>query len=254
MGPEDPTTETTTMPTTETTTETTTMPTTETTTMPSTETTTMQPVTTKPADYPGYKACRTCQTMCAPCQACQDSQEGKCYKCWHCWDYDDDELEDDDDDMDKDCDAMHKDHDWDADEVRCLTNEMPEQKDGDGRRRFARRLGAVAGDGRRRTSSTTPLPPDTPVDCRACWSPPAPTPPAPEPSPQPDDAACETCCSKKDGDGRRRFTRRLAGSDGRRRSSPACQNVDCETCPSLPKDGDGRRRSSSVEGRQRSPQ
>jgi len=63
-------------------------------------------------------------TTCASCRACTDSQEGNCFKCWHCWDNDDDELEDDDDEMDKDCDAMHKDHDWDDDEVRCLTDEL----------------------------------------------------------------------------------------------------------------------------------
>jgi hypothetical protein len=27
--------------------------------------------------------------------------------------------------MDKDCDAMDKHHDWDDDEVRCLTNDVP---------------------------------------------------------------------------------------------------------------------------------
>jgi hypothetical protein len=38
--------------------------------------------------------------------------------------------------MDKDCDALHKDHDWDDDDVRCLTDELT-------------KLG---------------------MDCRACWA------------------------------------------------------------------------------------
>jgi hypothetical protein len=66
--------------------------------------------------------------MCAPCQECADGPDGsfafgKCEKCWHCWDWDDDELEDDDKHMDKDCDALHKKHDWDDEEVRCLNND-----------------------------------------------------------------------------------------------------------------------------------
>jgi len=78
-----------------------------------------------------------------------------------------------------DCDALHNDHDWDDDEVRCLTSEMPSASSGDGRRRFA----SLGGDGRRRMS---PFPPsNTPVDCRACWGGPGPTLP-----PQPLTAGC----------------------------------------------------------------
>lgn len=92
-------------------------------------------------DFPGEQACRTCVTTCSPCRVCADGPDGSfyfgsCDKCWHCWDWDDDELEDQDEDMDKDCDALHKDHDWNDEEVRCLTNE--ETKAG--------------------------------IDCRACWS------------------------------------------------------------------------------------
>jgi hypothetical protein len=100
--------------------------------------------------------CRTCLTFCAPCEACTAGPEGtfafgSCEKCWKCWDWDDDELEDDDDKMDKDCDALHKDHDWDDEEVRCLHNDFP------------RRL--AGSDGRRRTSPSVTVP-----DCRACWT------------------------------------------------------------------------------------
>lgn len=126
--------------------------------------TTLAPSPPRPP-YPGDQACRTCQTMCAPCQACVDSQVGECYKCWHCWDWDDDELDDDDDDMDEDCDALSQDHDWDDWEVRCLAFDAPEVSEGDGRRRFAKQVDAVGGDGRRRMS---PLPSNI-VDCRACW-------------------------------------------------------------------------------------
>jgi hypothetical protein len=88
------------------------------TTLPTTqEPTTTQTATTLP--YPGDEACRTCETICAPCKACVDSQEGECFKCWQCWDYDDDELEDD-----KECDALHHGHDWDDEDVRCLTNDI----------------------------------------------------------------------------------------------------------------------------------
>lgn len=88
--------------------------------------TTQAPTTSKPVDP---ERCHTCLTTCGPCQACTDGPEGSfifgsCEKCWHCWDMDDDELADDDDDMDKDCDALNKDHDWDDDEVRCLSKDQ----------------------------------------------------------------------------------------------------------------------------------
>merc|ERR1712159_273632 len=84
---------------------------------------------TREENYPGDEACRICETMCAPCQACLDSQDGECYKCWHCWDWDSDELGV----VDASCDALAESHDWDDEEVRCLTNENA-------------------------------------VDCRACWA------------------------------------------------------------------------------------
>jgi hypothetical protein len=59
---------------------------------------------------------------------------------------------------------LHHDHDWDDEEVRCLTDGMPSPKHGDGRRRFTH--AALGGDGRRRFS---PSPSNVPVDCRACW-------------------------------------------------------------------------------------
>jgi hypothetical protein len=125
---EDPTTQepTTDITTTATTTQTTSMEMTTTTGTITTSSTTSMPTppTPPPAPKPSEKECRVCSTMCARCQICVDSQEGECYKCWHCWDYDDDELEDDDHDMDKDCDALHKDHDWDDNEVRCFTDEL----------------------------------------------------------------------------------------------------------------------------------
>jgi hypothetical protein len=92
-----------------------------------------EPTTPEPTIAPVHptlapKSCRACLTFCAPCQACAEGPDGtfmfgSCEKCWHCWDWGDDELEDEDDDMDKDCDALHKDHDWDDDEVRCLNND-----------------------------------------------------------------------------------------------------------------------------------
>jgi hypothetical protein len=90
--------------------------------------TTPTPTTGPVGPTPSLEACRSCITFCAPCKECTEGPDGSfafgsCEKCWHCWDWDDDELEDDDDDMDKDCDALHKDHDWDDDEVRCLTND-----------------------------------------------------------------------------------------------------------------------------------
>jgi len=110
---------------------------------PPATTTTTTPPTPSPAphpDFPGLKACRPCMTTCAPCRECADGPDGSfaygsCEKCWHCWDWDDDKLEDKDEKMDKDCDALHKDHDWDDDEVRCLTNQVTK----------------------------------TGMDCRACW-------------------------------------------------------------------------------------
>lgn len=113
-------------------------------------TTTLAPT---PLPYPGDEACRTCQTMCAPCQACVDSQEGECLKCWKCWDWDDDELEEKDGKMHKHCDALDEDHDWDDDKVRCLARDVGRD--------------IYGGDGRRRRS---PVPHNTPVDCRACWN------------------------------------------------------------------------------------
>jgi hypothetical protein len=88
------------------------------------EQTTIRPV----GPTPSPERCHTCMTMCAPCRECIGGPGGSfalgsCQKCWHCWDFDDDELEDDDDDMDEDCDALDKDHDWDDEEVRCLTND-----------------------------------------------------------------------------------------------------------------------------------
>jgi hypothetical protein len=65
--------------------------------------------------------CRACNTMCAPCQTCRDSQTGDCEKCWHCHDYDDDDDDDDDDDEDSECLALGKKHDWDDEEVQCLS-------------------------------------------------------------------------------------------------------------------------------------
>lgn len=67
-----------------------------------------------------------------------NSQSGECAKCWQCWDWADDELADDHS-VDNVCDALGKDHDWDDDEARCLTNDK------------------------------SPFPSNTPVDCRACW-------------------------------------------------------------------------------------
>jgi hypothetical protein len=62
--------------------------------------------------------------MCNPCKQCVDSKEGSCEKCWHCTDYDDDDDDDDhdsDDDDDSECLALGKSHDWDDDEVQCLS-------------------------------------------------------------------------------------------------------------------------------------
>jgi hypothetical protein len=100
-----------------------TTPTPESTTTPAAETTT-SPV----GPTPSPNSCRACMTICAPCKECTEGPDGSfafgsCEKCWHCWDWDDDELEDDDDNMDKDCDALHKDHGWSDDEVRCLTKD-----------------------------------------------------------------------------------------------------------------------------------
>jgi hypothetical protein len=99
---------------------------------PATQEPTIAPVEPTTTGAPGPtlspQHCRTCSTFCAPCKECTEGPDGSfaygsCEKCWHCWDWDDDELEDDDDDMDKDCDALHKDHNWDDDEVRCLTHD-----------------------------------------------------------------------------------------------------------------------------------
>jgi len=92
------------------------------------DTTTTTTTTPKPAPpTPSPETCRTCLTMCAPCKACTGGKDGtfpfgNCEKCWKCWDWDDDELEDDDDDMDAECDAMHKKHEWNDEEVRCITD------------------------------------------------------------------------------------------------------------------------------------
>lgn len=91
--------------------------------------TTLPPVTTDSPVTPSPQSCQACLTTCAPCQDCLDGRDatfpfGSCEKCWQCWDWDDDELEDDDDHMDKDCDAMHKNHDWNDEEVRCLTDKV----------------------------------------------------------------------------------------------------------------------------------
>jgi len=69
---------------------------------------------------PSAKRCRACNTMCSGCQSCVDSEAGECEKCWRCWDYDDDEDEDDDDD----CNVLHKDHEWNDDEVQCLSKDV----------------------------------------------------------------------------------------------------------------------------------
>jgi hypothetical protein len=114
-------------------------PTSATTTMaPTTQasTTTAEPSTTSAAETttgpvgptPSPERCHACMTFCAPCKECAEGPDGSfafgsCEKCWHCWDWDDDELEDDDKHMDKDCDALHKKHDWNDDEVRCLTDD-----------------------------------------------------------------------------------------------------------------------------------
>jgi hypothetical protein len=114
----------------------------------------------------------------------------------------------------KHCDALNDDHDWADAEVRCLTDGMPSgESDGDGRRRFTQRVGALGGDGRRRRS---PSPSDTALDCRACWTGSPPTPPNP-PAPVPP-SPC---------------------SDGRRRSAQGAEKSPCS--------GDGRRRYNSME-------
>jgi len=126
MAPVDPTTQ---EPTTAPVDPTTIAPTTQPITEPESSTTSAIVTTTKPpAPTPSPQACHACLTVCAPCEECTQGKDGSfafgsCEKCWHCWDWDDDELEDDDDDMDADCDAMHRKHDWNDDEVRCLTND-----------------------------------------------------------------------------------------------------------------------------------
>jgi hypothetical protein len=61
---------------------------------------------------------------CAVCKECTDGPNGSfaygsCEKCWHCWAVEEDELEDDD----KECNALNEDHDWDDDEVQCLSTD-----------------------------------------------------------------------------------------------------------------------------------
>jgi len=124
LPPVEPTTQAPTMPPVEPTTQAPTMPPVE----PTTQAPTLPPVdpTTQPTTSPmpiDPKRCYTCLTTCAPCQACRGGPQGSfifgsCEKCWQCWDIDDDKKKHED----KECHALSKHHEWDDDEVQCLSN------------------------------------------------------------------------------------------------------------------------------------